>query len=472
MRPGHDSDPDSYRDSASTADTLGMDKEEMRRLGYKVVDLVIERLAARDQEAAIAVDSPEHLQKILGGPLPEEPLCVDESLTLLTEVALRNQQHGDHPRYFARVPGPSSFAAVLGNWLGVGFNTIAASWAGASGPATIELVVIDWLRDMLEMPTDHEGVLVSGGSHASLTAIAAVVAQRGRGTVYLSDQTHACILRALRVLGFDDSQIRVLASDAQYRLPPAGLEAAIAADRDAGLTPLMIVATAGTTNTGAIDPLDAIADICKDEQLWLHVDGAYGAPTALTANGRERLTGMDRADSLVLDPHKWLFQPYDTGCLLIRPGLLEPCFAMDAEYLRDVKGAEHEVDFRNRGLELTRRARATKLWFSLRTYGVRRFRSAIQYSIELAEYAESLLRADPEHWEIVSPAQIGIICFALRKQPESEHQRRAQALADSGYACVGTTVLRGRSVLRLCIMNPLTTRNDIDETLHRLAQGA
>jgi aromatic-L-amino-acid decarboxylase len=458
--------------SARGADTLGMDIEEMRRLGHKVVDMVIDRLAARDAEAAIVTGSPQQLREQLGGPLPELPLPGDESLALLADVALRYQQHGDHPRYFARVPGPSSFAAVLGNWLGVGFNTIAASWAGGSGPATVELVVIDWLREMLGMPADMEGVLVSGGSHASLTAITAVIARRGKGRVYLSDQTHACIVRALRVLGFGDDDVCVLHSDAHCRMPLAALESAIGEDRQAGRRPLMVVATAGTTNTGAVDPLEAIADLCAREALWLHVDGAYGAPAALTGAGRAYLQGMQRADSLVVDPHKWLFQPYDTGCLLIREGMLEPCFAMDAEYLRDVNAGRGEVDFRNRGLELTRRSRATKLWFSLRSYGVKRFREAIAYSIELAEYAESLLRGNSECWEVVSPAQIGIVCFALRGQPDSEHQRRARALAESGFACVGTTVLAGRSVLRLCIMNPLTTRSDIEATIERLARGA
>lgn len=454
------------------ADTLGMDVEEMRRLAYQVVDSVIDHLAERGSEPAISQADPGELMKLLGGPLPEEASSADVSMSLLTETALRHQQHGDHPRYFARVPGPSSFAGILGDWLGVGFNGIAASWAGGSGPSTVELVVIDWLRQLMGLPEGTEGVLVSGGSQGNLTAIAAVMAKRGRGTVYLSDQAHSSIQRALRTLGLGDEDVRTLPCDAQHRLPADTVKQAVQKDRDNGRAPMMLIASAGTTNTGSADPLDALADLCAKEDIWFHIDGAYGAPAALTETGHRYLSGMQRADSLVLDPHKWLFQPYDTGCLLIRPGLLENVFSMDPEYLRDVTAGNGEIDLRNRGFELTRKARALKLWFSFRSYGVSRFRAAIQRGIDLAEFAEKQLRSNPQRWELVSPAQIAILCFALRGASDEEHQRRAKALADSGYACVSTTVLQGRTVFRLCIINPLTTSTDITETLERLAYPA
>lgn len=454
-----------------SSDTLGMEVEEMRRLAYAVVDRVIDHLADRSEETAIAAAEPQTLLDALGGALPEHASNPDESLDLLTNVALKHQQHGDHPRYFARVPGPSSFAGILGDWLGIGFNGIAASWAGGSGLSTVELVVIDWLRELMGLPQGTEGILVSGGSQANLTAIAAVMKQRGKGVVYLSDQTHSCVYRALVTLGFGEDEIRVIATDAQFRLCVSTLREAITQDRALQRKPLMVVATAGTTNTGATDPLDAVADLCEQESLWLHVDGAYGAPAALTDSGRRYLHGMQRADSLVIDPHKWLFQPYDTGCLLIRPGVLENAFTMDPEYLRDVTANSEEIDLRNRGLELTRRSRALKLWFSFRTYGVARFREAIQHSIDLAEFAEAQLRQDPLRWELVSPAQIGIVCFALGGQSDDEHRRRAKTLADSGFACVSTTILHGRTVLRLCIINPLTTEADITDTLARLGNN-
>ncbi|MGL6160691.1 pyridoxal phosphate-dependent decarboxylase family protein [Microbulbifer sp.] len=460
----------SENESGYPPDTLGLETEEMRRLGYRVVDMVVDRLACRSREAAILTGQADQLRQGLGGPLPEQPLNAEESLALLAEVALPHQQRGDHPRYFARVPGPSSFAAVLGEWLGAGFNTIAASWAGGSGPATVELVVIDWLRQLMGLPEGTEGVLVSGGSMASLTAFAAARATAGTGVVYLSDQTHSSLPRALKELGFPPEHIRILESDEQLRIPVESLLAAIAGDRQAGNKPFMVIGTAGTTNAGTVDPLPELADICARENLWFHIDGAYGAPAALIARGRDYLRGMERADSLVLDPHKWLFQPYDAGCLLIRKGALEHCFNMNPEYLKDVEAGAGEVDFRNRGLELTRRSRALKLWLSLRTYGVARFREAIETGIALAEYAEGYLRQQPDKWEVVTPAQIGVVCFALKGESGEGHKRRAKDLADSGFACVSSTSLKGRTALRLCTINPLTTKGDIRETIEWLGK--
>lgn len=453
----------------SNADTLGMEAEQMRRLGHRVVDIVVDRLINRDSEPAILTGEADELLAQLGGPIPHGPLDPEESLRLLAEVAFTHQQRGDHPRYFARVPGPSSFGAILGDWLGTGFNAITASWTGGSGPATLELVVIDWLRQLLGLPTDYEGVLVSGGSHASLTAFAAVQAQRGTGTVYLTDQTHSSLPRALKVLGFTDSQIHILPSDNQFRMPVPTLRDAIAGHRRAGARPLMVIGTAGTTNTGSVDPLPELAAVCEAEEMWLHVDAAYGGPGCLIASGREVLKGIELAHSLVLDPHKWLFQPYDAGCLLIRPGMLEPNFAMNPEYLRDVTAGTGEVDFRNRGLELTRRTRAAKLWLSLRTYGVDRFREAVDRGLTLAREAQEYLSADPERWEIIMPAQLGIVCFALRDASDGEHEERVRLLSESGYACISSTRLKGRTVFRLCTINPLTSTGDVVGTIDRLA---
>jgi glutamate/tyrosine decarboxylase-like PLP-dependent enzyme len=406
----------------------------------------------------------------LGGALPETPMDPDQSLELLAEVALAYQQHGDHPRYFARVPGPCSFAAVLGEWMGTGFNTISASWGGGSGPATIELVVIEWLRQMIGMPEGTEGVLLSGGSIANVTAFLAARSELGRGVAYFCDQTHSSLYRDLLAMGCIDEHMHKLPSDENYCMSIDALRAAVASDKAAGLRPVMVVATAGTTNTGAADPLHAIADLCTQEDMWFHVDGAYGGPAAVTAQGRRHLDGMERADSVVLDPHKWFFQPYDLGiCMVTRPGALERCYAMSPEYLKDVQATTGAVNFGNRSLELTRRSRAVKLWMSLRTYGAERFREAVQRGIELAEFAERYLRQNPATWEVVTPAQIGVVCFALRDWQEGEHAACAKTITDSGFACVSSTMLRDKSVLRLCTINPLTTEDDIVKTIDRLA---
>ncbi len=449
----------------------------MRALGYWVVDRVVGHLEGIAESPAVVTGTPDELRAALGGPPPEDPGDPAAALRTLADVALAHMQHGEHPRNFARVPGPSSYAGVLGEWLATGFNAIAASWTGGSGPATVELVVIDWLRQLLGLPDTTEGILVSGGSLASVTALVVARNEVGAGTVYLSDQTHSSIVRGLFALGFPGSDVRVLTSDGRQRLSVEALREALDADRTAGRRPAIVIANAGTTNTGAVDPLPELAGICAAEGLWLHVDGAYGAPAALCDAGRRLLAGIERADSLVLDPHKWLFQPYDLGCLLVRRhGALERAFRTTPDYLADVTGVDDEVDLRDRGLELSRRGRGVKLWLTFRTYGVVRIRAAIAHGIGLAERAERLVAADPD-WRVVTPAQLGIVTFTLRRPAAGrdaydELAARAAGVAADGSAHLTTTRVSGTPVLRLCTINPRTTPDDITQTLAGLGVGS
>lgn len=452
------------------ADTLGLSEEQMRALGYQVVDMVVKHLAGRSEEPAVAVASRKSLEAAVGGAVPQEPSDPAEALVALRDLVLPYMQHGDHPRYFARVPGPSSFAAILGDWLATGYNAMAATWVGGSGPATLELVVIDWIRQLVGMPEATQGIILSGGSMANFTAFAACFAVKGRGVVYLNDQTHASLKRNFTALGLPPQDVKVLPTGEDLKFDMSELARVIAADRAQGRKPVMIVASAGTTNTGACDPLQEVAALCKNNGMWMHVDGAYGAPAALTAKGRAYLAGMELADSLVLDPHKWLFQPYDCGCVLVRhPGALERAFTMNPEYLKDVMGQDGEVDLFNRSLELTRKARALKIWMMFKTYGATRIATAIDRGIELAEIAQSLIVKDGATWELVTPARIGILTFAKRGAKPGDHAAMVNAITASGYATLTSTTIGGRSVLRLCTINPNTTEADIAETLIRLA---
>jgi aromatic-L-amino-acid/L-tryptophan decarboxylase len=449
-------------------DALGMPTADMRRLGYWVVDRVVEHYEQGPDGPAIRGGEAAELRSRLGGPVPQEPGDPMVALEGLVEVALTHMQYGDHPRYFARVPGPSSFAGVLGDWLGTGFNALASSWGGGSGPATVELVVLDWIRTLLGMPDGTEGVILSGGSLSNLTALAAARQARGPGLAYLSDQTHASVRRGLEALGFTPEAIRTLPTDERFVLRAEVLAAAVSDDRERGERPGFVVATAGTTNTGAVDELTGIADVCAAEDLWLHIDGAYGAPAALCDAGRAVLGGLERADSVTLDPHKWLFAPYDAGILLVRhPGILERAFSMRPEYLADVRSDSGEVSFGDRSLELSRRPRALKLWMMFRTYGAARVGAAIEAGIRLAERAEAMIKAAPG-WECVTPAQLGIVTFTRPEWSAADHLERVAALTEDGFAAITSTTLRGRPALRLCTINPRTSEADIAETLARL----
>jgi aromatic-L-amino-acid/L-tryptophan decarboxylase len=452
-------------------DPLSLPPEDMRRLGYRVVDRIVAHLEGLDAEPPLRVGDPAQLRARLGGPAPEAPGDPDAALDALFDDVLPYIQHGDHPRFFARIGSPSNFVSVLADATAMGFNVFSGSWTGGSGPATVELVVLDWLRELCGLPADAAGVLVTGGSVANLVALAAARMARLDGrpdpaaVVYASDQAHTAIDRALRLLGFAPDQLRHVASDDGFRLPVGALRSAITADRAAGRRPFCVVGTAGTTSSGAVDPLAELADMCAEEGLWLHVDGAYGAPAVLAPAGRALLAGLERADSLVLDPHKWLFQPYEIGCALVRePGLLERTFAIGGSYLRDVERGE--VNFRDRSPQLTRGARALKLWLSVRVFGLAAFRDAIARGIALAEHAESVLRARPG-WEIVSPAPLAIVCFR-RAGDDALQTRIAEAMAADGFAVPSTTELGDRVVLRMCTINPRTTEADIDATIERM----
>lgn len=429
---------------------LSLPPDEMRRLGYRVVDRIVDHFERLGELPPIRVGAAPDLSAALGGPPPEAPGDPDAALDALFEQVLPFIQHPDHPRFFARIGSPSNFVSVLADAAASGLNVFAGSWTGGSGPATVELAVLDWLRSICGLPDGADGVLVSGGSVASLVALAAARERAPEdAVVYVSSEGHASIPRALRLLGL---RYVVVPARADQRLHADDVRAAIETE---GGTPFCVVATAGTTSTGAVDPLEELAGL----GLWLHVDGAYGAPAVLTG----ALAGLEHADSLVLDPHKWLFQPYEVGCVLMREGgLLERTFSLSGVYLRDTIGGE--VDFRDRSVQLTRTSRALKLWLSLRVFGVAAFREAIAHGIALAEHAERQFRAR-QGWEVVSPAQLAIVCF---RREGADQTALAAAMVEDGFAAPSTTEVGGRVALRLCTINPRTTFEDIERTIERM----
>jgi len=444
---------------------LSLPPEDMRRLGYALVDRLVEHHETLAGSPPLRVGDAEALLARIGGPPPDAPGDPEAELAALFEHVLPWGQRADHPRFFARIGSPSTYVGALADAAAAGVNAFTGSWTGGSGPSAVDLTVIDWLRGWCGMPEQTAGVLTSGGSLASLTAFAAARQARlggpsGTGVVYVTDQTHASLPRAVALLG---ERTRVLASGAGQRFEPAALRAAVEEDRRDGLQPFCVVATAGTTSTGAIDPLRELHAASRELGLWLHVDGAYGAPAALTPGGAAALDGLGLADSLVVDPHKWLFQPYEIGCVLVRePGLLERVFSLEGAYLRDTAGGS--VDFRDRGPELTRGARGLKLWLSVRTFGLDAFRAAIAHGIALAEHAEARLR-ERDGWEVVTPASLGIVTFRRDGLDDGAHTRLSAATVEDGYAAPSTTVVGDRVVLRLCTINPRTTFEEIDATL-------
>ncbi len=460
---------------------LELSPDEMRRLGYRAIDEIVAHFEQLHDKPAIGVGTRAELEARLREPVPETPTDVEALFAQLQRDVWPFIGNIGHPRFFAFIPTPVNFVSVLADVLVSGFNPFVGTWLGGSAAAQVELVTVDWLRELCGLPESAGGQFVSGGSMANLTALAVArhIKLQDRfadALVYFSDQTHSAVERALRVLGFASEQLRKLPSDEAYRLPLPVLQAAVATDRATGQRPFCVIANAGTTNTGALDPLPELSAFCRQQDLWLHVDGAYGAAAILCERGQTLLQGLGEVDSLALDPHKWLFQTYETGCVLVRDARwLKQTFHVLPEYLGDTQLKMAEVNFGEQGLQLTRSFRALKLWLSFKAFGVAAFRAAVARGLELAELAESVLRAD-DCWQILSPATLGIVAFrfAPRGVAEDElnglNKRLVSAIRVDGFAFASSTVLRGQTALRLCTINPRTTEADIRVTLARWAQ--
>ncbi len=394
------------------------------------------------------------------------------------------------PGYLAYVPGGGLPSAAIAEMLAAMLNRYTGLAAAAPALCRLEADVIAWLAAELGLPGSARGLLTSGGSLANLAAIVAarhhLLGDDGdlrRATMYGSSQIHHSVAKAARVAGVPLANLREVAVDATWRLAPDGLAAAIARDRAAGMRPFLVVSAAGTTNTGAVDPLAAIADLCADEGLWHHVDGAYGGAFALCAPGRQILAGLERADSITLDPHKGLFLPYGTGCLLVRDGeRLRAAHHVEANYLQDLGhgGLPSPTEY---GPELSRDFRGLRLWLPLMLHGAGAFRRALEEKLQLAsELHDALakLAAAGAPIEIVAPPQLSALAWRLRPHPgddaATENRRNAQWLAATnarGRVHLSSTTLDTlagpRFTLRACVLSFRTHRAHVDACVDDLA---
>jgi len=458
---------------------LELNKAEMKAYGYEVVDAIIDHFDTQKEKNPVALASREEMDTMFLEKAPENPEDAHKVLDFVLENVMTKSNIVSHPKSYSFVPGPSNYISAMADTLATGFNIFSGGWAASPAAAELEIVTLNWLLKIFGFPEKKGGgIFTSGGSMANLTAI--VTARRikcgddfSKAVIYLSDQAHSSNIKAIRILGFKKEQIRIIPTDIEFKLSINKLRNAIAKDRLEGLQPFCMVATAGTTNTGTVDPLSEISKICKKEDIWFHIDGAYGGAAILSKDGKKLLKGIEKADSLTVDPHKWFFQPYEMGCLLVRNSKwLKNTFTETPEYLRDVEGNESEINFYDHGVQLTRRFRALKFYMSIKTFGLKAFRDAITYNIKLAESVEDLLRKS-SNWEIISPATLAVINFRYNpignKLSENEldelNQYISEKVVESREALLVTTILNGQTVLRMCLINPRTTLDDVTETI-------
>lgn len=465
---------------------LTMPEEDMKAYGYRVVDMIVEHFSKLGQKRPVTRATREQMDWLLQEPIPESPTPVMDVLDHVQKNIFENSAHLDHPKFYSFVPSPNNIVSTFADALATGFNLFSGAWVSSPGAAELEMLTTNWLLRLFGFPVvEGGGLFVSGGSMANLTAM--VTARQSmlgddfsKGVAYWSDQTHSSVERAARVIGLRTDQIRIVETDANFRMNIDALRDAVEQDTRDGKQPFLVVANGGTTNTAAVDPLYPISTLCRHRNLWMHVDAAYGGGAILCPKGKEALSGIEMADSVTIDPHKWFHQPYEIGCLLVRDNRrLSGTFRTQPAYLRDLVGTSEEINFYDLGIQLTRRFRAFKFYMSMKTYGIGAFRKTVDDSIELAEKFESHLTQTP-HWQVITGANLAVITFRYRPDnsdmSDEEIDKLNQHLSDriiaEGQAMLATTLVNGKTVLRMCLINPRTTFQTLMETTQTLESYA
>ncbi len=455
---------------------LEMSPEQMMASALRAAELVIERVQNLPDKPAWRGGSRSELEAIMREEPPEEGRPAEEVIERAAHEILPIAGRVDHPRFFAFVPSSPTWPGVLADFMAAGHNIFQGTWLGASGPSMLEVVVMDWFRSWIGYPETAGGLFTSGGSAASLDGFVAAREAAGapmQPSVYMSDQSHTALIRAATIVGVRPESVRMVPTDEHFRLDMNELRGMILEDRESGLTPIAICGNAGATNTGAVDPLDEIADYCESEEIWFHIDAAYGGFAILTDRGAELLKGLERADSIAMDAHKWLFQPFECGCLMVKDiRKLEGAFSVQPEYLQDTRWGRDHPNFGDRGLQLSRSFRALKVWMSVQTFGLAAFRRSIGQGIELAERAEAYIR-ESDVLQIANPASLGVVCFRVNprttelndEQLEEINEAVQARVIEEAVAMMSSTRLRGLYSLRLCILNHTTTWEDVRFTL-------
>jgi len=475
---------------------MQLSPEEFRKLGQLTVDLATAYLEELPDRPVFRRMQEEDRQAIMAMPMPEQALPAEEILRFINEQLLPYPMGNGHPRFFGWVNSPPAMMAVLTEILAAAMNPSCAG--GDHAAVYLEHCVIRWLMELLEFPREGSaGLLVSGGSVASLTALAAARHRRLRDEgidvrrqglaatrlrLYASTETHSCIQKAVELLGLGSESIHWVEVDEDFQIRLENLYSQLEDDSSKGLVPFCVVGNAGTVNTGAVDPLEELAAIARRFGLWLHVDGAYGAAGRLDPNTAPLLRGMEQADSIALDPHKWLSVPVECGCVLVRDGeILRDAFSLVPPYLRNEpgKGIGNLPWFSEYGFQQTRGFRALKLWVTLSHAGRSGLSRQIARHNDLARYLERQIESTPE-MELHSRGRLSVVCFRCRPVAIANDEPALDALnkqvmermQSEGITFLTNAILRGHFVLRACILHYATSEQDIDIMLEAVRSTA
>jgi aromatic-L-amino-acid/L-tryptophan decarboxylase len=456
--------------------------DKIREWGNSVTQFMIDYLGGLCDRPVYRHTSSREIRSGLDSKLPIEGTDFDLVLKVFADTIVPFSRQNAHPRMFGYVQSPGTPIGAFADLLASTLNANLTIWRSAPGPVELERLTIDWIRQILGFHEEAAGLFVSGGSMANLAALAAARQTKeqslGRLRIYASSATHFSISKAAALLAIDRENVQYVAVDERFKMRVDDLVARINADLEAGYVPFCIVGNAGTVDTGAVDPLHEIRDVADRFQLWMHVDGSYGAFAVLAESARKLLAGMEKADSIALDPHKWLYLPVDVGCVIYRdPEIARAAFAHEADYTR-MFGEEADEAFVcwDYGPELSRRFRALKVWMLLKGVGLDRLSEAIESNLACARYLESMARASDD-FEMVAPVELSIFCFRhvpvqLRTQSpkaiDAFNERLLVALQRDGSSYLSNATLGDRFALRGCVLNYRTTLRDMEILLEDL----
>ena len=460
--------------------------DEIRDWVNSVTQFIIEYLGELRDRPVYRHTSSREIRSELDSKLPIKGTDFDSLLKVFRDAIVPFSRQNAHPRMFGYVQSPGTAIAAFADLLASTLNANLTIWRSAPAPVELERLTIDWIRQILGFNPGAGGLFVSGGSMANLIGIAMARKTKDESSerlrIYASSEMHFSIAKAARLLGIGRENVREVTVDEHFRIQIDDLLAKITADLQDGYVPFCVVANAGTVNTGAVDPFTEIREIADRFQLWMHVDGSYGAFAVLAESARKLFAGMDQSDSIALDPHKWLYLPVDVGCVIYRdPEIARAAFAHEAEYTR-MFGEEADEAFVcwDYGPELSRRFRALKVWMLLKGVGIDSLSAAIESNLACARYLESMVRASDD-FEMVAPVELSIFCFRhvpaqLRNQPpeaiDAFNERLLVALQRDGSSYLSNATLGGRFALRGCVLNYRTTLRDMEILLDDLRRVA
>jgi aromatic-L-amino-acid/L-tryptophan decarboxylase len=464
---------------------LALPPEDFSRLAQLGADFVAEYYASLANRPVFVPSTAEAIRKLVEEPLPQSGAALPGLLDVIRDVVSRYNRHSAHPRCFGYICSPGAPVTAISHMISAALNINVTCWRSSPSGTEIEHVVVNWLKEMLHYPADGAGLLVSGGSMANFAALAAARSAKAPGNVvrdgmsadgprmcaYVSEEGHFSITKAAGMLGMGESSVRQIKTDSQLRIDLGDLESHVQRDRAAGHLPFCVVANAGTTATGAFDPLGDLADFARRHNLWLHVDAAYGGFAALAPSARHLFAQIAEADSVALDPHKWLYGPMGCGCVLYKdPETARAAFSHDAEYTRRIGLVRDEAfAFWDYGPELSRPFRALDLWLLIKYVGAAAIAEAVESNIACAKHLEKLVEASDD-FEMLAPVELSIFCFRYKPRGfagdlDALNEQTLVRLQRDGSSYVSNARIRGQFALRGCVLNYRTTMDDMQTLL-------